>query len=146
LAEGSIGAGTQYITRVTVQIGGQTQICPNTAAFETAASTPVITTVTEINIWFDSSGSMDSSLVPLETMRDTLLKDCIGPIYGYDPLVPGSDALYNTRVKVNSIGNEQFVSWLGTPRNYGRTPDATVNQVLNLTFADESDVNVKFFL
>jgi hypothetical protein len=141
----SLGAGTQYITRVTVQIGGETRICPNTAAFETTANIPVITTITEINIWFDNSGSMDQTLAPLNTMRDTLLKDCIGPIYGYDPLVPGSDALYNTRVKVLNMFdtgwnyNERFVQCLATPRNFDRAPDTTVNQVLNLTFADESD-------
>ena len=83
---------------------------------------------------------MNSTLTPLQTMQSTLLKDCIGPLYGYDPLVPGSDALYNERVKVNSIGDERFLSWLGTGRNFGRTADPTVNQVLNLTFADESNV------
>jgi hypothetical protein len=112
----------------------------------TTTGAPVITTVTEINIWFDNSGSMNSTLTPLQTMQNTLLKDCIGPIYGYDPLVPGSDALYNERVKVLNMGNvpnwnynERFVQCLATSKNFNRTTDATVNQVLNLTFADESD-------
>jgi len=143
----SLGSGTQYITRLTIQIGGQTKVCPNTVAFETTATVPVITTVTEINIWFDNSGSMGTTEAPLNVMSETLLKDCIGPIYGYDPLVPGSDALYNERVKVFNFSDqaggwnylERFVECLGTPRNFQRVPDATVNQVLNLTFADESD-------
>ena len=109
---------------------------------------PVITTVTEINIWFDNSGSMNSTLAPLQTMQNTLLKNCIGPVYGYDPLVPGSDALYNERVKVlnmQDVGgswnyNERFVQCLGVPRNFNRSTDSAVNQVLNLTFADESDI------
>jgi hypothetical protein len=93
---------------------------------------------------------MDATLPPLESMRDNLLKDCIGPIYGYDPSVPGSDALYNTRVRVLNMQNiqggviiwnysERFVQCLATSKNFNRTADATVNQVLNLTFADESD-------
>jgi hypothetical protein len=84
-------------------------------------------------------------------MATTLLKDCIGPVYGYDPLVPGSDALYNERVRVLDMsdpGNpgggwdytERFVQCLATPRNFNRPTDPAVNQVLNLTFADESDV------
>ena len=136
----SLGSGTNYTVSVTIQVGGVTKVCTDTIAFQTTTTTPVITTVTEINIWFDSSGSMNSTLTPLQTMQSTLLKNCIGPLYGYDPLVPGSDAVYNERVKVNSIADERFVSWLGTGRNFGRTADPTVNQVLNLTFADESSI------
>lgn len=136
----SLASGTDYTVSVTIQVGGITKVCTDTITFQTIASTPVITTVTEINIWFDSSGSMNSTLTPLQTMQSTLLKNCIGPLYGYDPLVPGSDAVYNERVKVNSISDERFVSWLGTGRNFGRTADPTVNQVLNLTFADESNI------
>lgn len=110
-----------------------------TLAGTAVETSTTITNVTEINIWFDSSGSMDTTLTPLQTMQNTLLKNCIGPIYGYNPGIPGSDALYNTRVKVISIGNEQFVSWLATQRNYRRNVDTSVNQVLNLTFADESN-------
>jgi len=112
----------------------------------TTTSAPVITNVTEINIWFDNSGSMGGTLTPLQTMQNTLLKNCIGPIYGYDPLVPGSDATYNERVKVLTMKSapawnyeERFVQCLATTRNFNRLTDATVNQVLNLTFADESN-------
>jgi hypothetical protein len=114
----------------------------------TTTETPTISNLTEINIWFDNSGSMNSTLAPLEQMRDNLLRDCIGPLYGYDPAISGSDALYNTRVKVfdfdptnntNSLTYERFIRLLGTDKNIGRTTDTSVNQVLNLTFADESD-------
>jgi len=144
----SLAAGTDYTASVTIVIGGVTKVCTGTVNFTTTSSTPIITNVTEINIWFDNSGSMNSTLIPLQTMATTLLKDCIGPIYGYDPLVPGSDALYNTRVRVLNMDevpglgwdfNERFIQCLSIPRNFDRPADATVNQVLNLTFADESD-------
>lgn len=125
-----------YVEEITTTTSTSTSSTTTT----TTTAEPIITNVTEINIFFDSSGSMNDTLPPLEYMRDNLLKDCIGPIYGYDPLVPGSDALYNTRVKVIALGNERFVSWLASTRNYGRAIDLTVNQVLNLTFADESNV------
>ena len=109
-----------------------------------------ITNTTEINIWFDNSGSMNGTLPPLATMRDTLLKDCIGPVYGYNPLVPGSDVLYNNRVRVFNMYdstsqqlwnyNERFVQCLAELENFQRPTDNTVDQVINLTFADESDL------
>ena len=110
----------------------------------------VITNTTEINIWFDNSGSMSGTLPPLQTMQSTLLKNCIGPVYGYNPLVPGSDIVYNQRVRVlnmqdpsNPAGgwnyNERFIKCLAIQRNFNRATDTTVDQVINLTFADESD-------
>jgi hypothetical protein len=100
-----------------------------------------ISSNTEINIWFDNSGSMDTTLPPLQTMRSTLLQTCLLPIYNNDPL------LYNERVKVLDMlndpswdYNERFVRCLATERNFNRAVDTTVNEVINLTFADESDV------
>lgn len=115
-----------------------------TTTTTTTTATPAITNFTEINIWFDNSGSMNSTLAPLQQMRDNLLKDCIGPIYGYDPAISGSDALYNIRVKVFNfnftiLGYERFVRLLGTDKNFSRITDTSVNQVLNFTFADESN-------
>jgi hypothetical protein len=100
-----------------------------------------ITSTTEINIWFDNSGSMNSTLSPLQIMQSTLLQTCLLPIYNNDV------TLYNERVKVlNMLNgsawnyNERFVRCLATERNFNRAVDTTVNQVINLTFADESDV------
>ena len=102
--------------------------------------TPLSST-TEINIWFDNSGSMNTTLQPLQIMRSTLLQACLLPIYNNDV------ALYNERVKVLDMlngsawdYNERFVRCLATQRNFNRAVDTSVDQVLNLTFADESDV------
>jgi hypothetical protein len=102
--------------------------------------TPINDT-TEINIWFDNSGSMDTTLESLELMQSTLLQACLLPVYNNDL------TLYNERVKILNMNNgsvwnynERFIKCLATERNFNRTVDASVNQVINLTFADESDV------
>ena len=99
-----------------------------------------LTSTTEINIWFDNSGSMNTTLQPLQQMQSTLLQQCLLPIYNNDV------ALYNQRVKVLNMANgsswnynERFVRCLATERNFNRPTDTTVDQVINLTFADESD-------
>lgn len=96
-----------------------------------------ITNNTEINIWFDNSGSMNSTLPGLEDMRDNLLQACLLPIYNNDIV------LYNERVKVLNFsdypsGSERFVKLLGVERNFNRTADTNVDLVINLTFEDES--------
>jgi hypothetical protein len=100
-----------------------------------------LSSTTEINIWFDNSGSMNTTLSPLQIMQSTILQACLLPIYNNDV------TLYNERVKVLNMKNgsawnynERFVRCLATERNFNRTADTTVNQVINLTFADESDV------
>jgi hypothetical protein len=99
-----------------------------------------LTNKTEINIWFDNSGSMNSTLAPLQTMQSTLLQACLLPIYNNDLV------LYNERVKVLNMLNspswdydERFVRCLAEERNFNRLIDTTVDQVINLTFADESN-------
>ena len=102
--------------------------------------TPINDT-TEINIWFDNSGSMDTTLESLELMQSTLLQACLLPVYNNDLV------LYNERVKILNMNNgsvwnynERFIKCLATERNFDRTVDTSVTQVINLTFADESDV------
>jgi len=87
----------------------------------------VVTTDTEINIFFDSSGSMNSTLSPLNTMRSTLLQNCLLPFYNNDV------NLYNQRVTITSIGNERAISWIATQ------PSDPSRNVVNLAFADESN-------
>jgi hypothetical protein len=95
---------------------------------------------TEINIWFDDSGSMTSTLPALTKMRDELLKDCLLPIYNNDSL------LYDERVKIFELfdpspiepSNERFIKAFRTERNTGRSPDTNVDFVLNIVFQDEA--------
>jgi len=93
-----------------------------------------ITSNTEINIWFDDSGSMDSTLPPLEDMiaPGGDLYNCLIQLYNNDPV------LFAERVKVVNYADEQFINRLATERNFGRTADTSVSQVINITFADES--------
>lgn len=96
---------------------------------------------TELNIWFDNSGSMDESLDGLEAMRDTYLKPCLIGFYNND------DILYAQKVKILQMGRleprpntyERFIRCLGTERNFQRPVDNSVKLVINLTFADESN-------
>jgi hypothetical protein len=99
-----------------------------------------LTSKTEINIWFDNSGSMNTTLQPLQIMQSTILQACLLPIYNNDV------TLYNERVKVLNMFsgtgwnfNERFIRCLAVERNFQRATDTTVDQVLNLTFADESN-------
>jgi len=94
---------------------------------------------TEINIWFDDSGSMDSTLAPLQTMQSTILKNCLLPIYNND------SALYDKKVRVLTMGDvgseyyEAFITCISEKRNYSRNVDTNVKLVINLTFADEAE-------
>lgn len=93
---------------------------------------------TEINIWYDSSGTMETTLPPLELMHSTVLKEILLPIYNYD------EALYRERVKIINMKGadwdytQRFVKCLGEERNFQRTADASVTDVIHLVFTDES--------
>lgn len=91
-----------------------------------APTTQEIDETTEINIFFDSSGSMDSTLSPLETMRDTVLRTALEPFYDND-----SDA-YNAAVTITSVGTEMVFDQLAT------LGSANATRVINLVFADEN--------
>jgi len=118
--------------------------CIDTKPCEGNVSTPISST-TEINIWFDDSGSMGATKLALQGMQtsNTLsLKECLLPIYQND------EVLFDERVKFFNMsqnpalgsGNdaERFIRCLGEGRNFLRTADTSVTQVINLTFADES--------
>lgn len=118
--------------------------CIDTKPCEGNVSSP-ISNKTEINIWFDDSGSMGNtkdSLEGLQTSNTDSLKQCLLPIYQND------EVLFNERVKFFNMsqnptlgtGNdaERFIRCLGQDRNFSRTADTSVTQVINLTFADES--------
>ena len=81
---------------------------------------------TKINIYFDSSGSMNSTITPLETMRDTLLKGALLPLYG------GDIAVYNANVQILSQADERTIDMMNIN---GTTP---TGNVISLIFQDES--------
>ena len=79
--------------------GTDNSLCvPGTVVSENAIE---ITNDTNITIFFDSSGSMNSTLQPLLTMRNTLLRDALLPFYGND------NEVYDQRVRVISEANER---------------------------------------
>jgi len=107
----------------------------------TLVTTESIDSNTEINIWFDDSGSMDATQPPLEEMiaPGGPLESCLIGIYNNDIV------LYNERVKFFTMQtspfgniNERYVRCLATPRNTGRAVDTSVDLVINLVFQDES--------
>lgn len=83
---------------------------------------------TNVFIYFDSSGSMDSTLAPLQTMRDTLLKDALLPYYNND------ETLYNSKVQVINEPNERTLHMLNI---LGTTP--TSGKIISLVFQDEAE-------
>lgn len=82
---------------------------------------------TKINIYFDSSGSMNSTLSPLTVMRDTLLKNRLLPLYGNDV------AAYDANVKVISDGSERTFNNLNL--SGGAAPEGNM---IAMVFQDEA--------
>ena len=86
-----------------------------------------VDTSTEINIFFDTSGSMNSSLAPMRIMKQQILKDALLPFYEND-----SDA-YDNNVTFIEEPNERVWDQMSTLGS-----DANVTQVINLVFSDEN--------
>ena len=103
---------------------GEIQMCPLSSANEPIA----VTSETEINIFFDDSGSMSSTLVPLNKMRSDLLRECLLPFYN------NNVTLYNERVTIRNEDDERAIRWIST-----QPTDPSYN-VVNLAFADESNI------
>lgn len=113
--QGSAVNGTAQIT--VMYVGGEV----------IQAQQEEIDTSTEINIFFDSSGSMDSTLTPLQTMRNNQLRTAIEPFYDND-----SDA-YNTNVTISEVSTERVFDQMRTMGS-----DSNVTKVINLVFSDEN--------
>jgi hypothetical protein len=97
----------------------------------------VVDEQTEINIFFDNSGSMNTTFVPLNTMKNTILKTCLLPFYNND-----SD-LYDQRVKVLNM-NQTTIGGVNCDERGFRclaTTGTTTNitKVINLVFQDEGN-------
>jgi hypothetical protein len=102
---------------------------------EFSESTPiVIDENTQINIWFDNSGSMDQTLSPLQTMRNTILKNCLLQFYNNDSNLYDS----NVSVKVFDEKPSGFERTFWVLNTTGTT--VSVTKVINLVFQDESTV------
>ena len=87
----------------------------------------VIEETTQINIWFDASGSMNSTLAPLQQMAAGNLKDCLVQFYNND------GAQYDKYVKVRSWNTERtFDRALQPPTEEGAT------NCINIIFQDEA--------
>lgn len=82
---------------------------------------------TEINIFFDTSGSMNTSLAPLQHARDMLLANLLVPFYDNDM------AQYNQRVSFIEIPDERPFRWAHTVGSSG-----DITKVINLLFTDEN--------
>ncbi|WOO43161.1 hypothetical protein [Rubellicoccus peritrichatus] len=85
-----------------------------------------IDTDTKITIFFDSSGSMDTTLAPLQTMRDTLLQDLLIGYYG------GNTTIYDAQVTIIEDTSERTFDWLN---NQG---SALGTKHIILVFQDEA--------
>lgn len=84
---------------------------------------------TIINIWFDNSGSMNSTLTPLRTMVKTNLKSTLLPYY------ENKDAKYEANVKVRNFAKHEDSIYLG---GYDMVRDDSKN-VINIMFQDEAN-------
>lgn len=122
---GAAGTEDVYRPKVTVKNGDG---CSITYNINPITLKLVINKNTKIYIYFDSSGSMNSTLSPLQVMRDNLLKNRLLPLYGND------GAAYDNNVKVISNGNErtfEFLNMQGQPAPEGN--------VIVLVFQDEAN-------
>jgi hypothetical protein len=93
----------------------------------TGSGTIQIDQETEIIIFFDSSGSMNTALAPLLQMRNTLLKAALLPFYN------GNSTLYDEKVRIISDPSERTFHLLNN-RNV-----AIVKPTLIMVFQDESN-------
>jgi hypothetical protein len=86
-----------------------------------------ITPNTEINIWFDASGSMGEVLPVLQKMQSEVLKPCLVQFFN------GNGTLFDQRVKVRQYYDERAFFVLNTQGS-----SAAITQVINLAFSDEA--------
>jgi len=119
-------AGTEDVYRPKVTVKNRNG-CSVTYNINPITLKLVINKNTKIYIYFDSSGSMNSTLSPLQVMRDNLLKNRLLPLYGND------SAAYDNNVKVISNGNERTFEFLNMQ---GQT--APEGNVIVLVFQDEA--------
>lgn len=93
----------------------------------------VINQTTQINIWFDASGSMDTTLAPLRDMVSTNLKDCLISFYN------GDSGEYDKYVSVREFGKAPYYNEFERTFRVGAwEPDvAGATNIINIVFQDE---------
>ncbi|MHA7822669.1 PKD domain-containing protein [Chryseobacterium arthrosphaerae] len=124
----SLGVANQEdIFRPTLTVKNQNG-CSTTFTIAPVTLKLVINKNTRIFIYFDSSGSMDSTLYPLETMKKTLLKNRLLPLYGND------SAAYDSKVQVISDYHERTFDFLNMENQA-----APEGNVIVMVFQDEAD-------
>lgn len=106
----------------------------------------VIDDNTEINLWFDNSGSMPEAFPGLVTMVESCLKQLLLPIYN------GDETLYNQRVRIFTFTsttvsvNGKSISFTGKPLGTERTfyilnttgSSESISRVVNIVYQDEA--------
>jgi len=92
----------------------------------------VIDDETEINIFFDDSGSMSGTETPLNTMATTILKTCLLPFYNND------SALYDSRVRVLEMAADVGLFERGYACLATTGTTSSITKVINLSFQDEA--------
>jgi hypothetical protein len=110
----------------------------------------VINDKTEINLWFDNSGSMDAAFPGLVTMVRSCLKALLLPIYNND------ESLYNSRVRVFTFTDSTYSIYGESVSFTGKTAGTAarertfwilntlgttneISRVINLVFQDEAE-------
>ena len=98
--------------------------------------TVAVDVTTKINIWFDNSGSMNSTLDDLQRMQSTNLKTTLLPFYNND------EEKYNSLVTVrnfNDIGSKGYENsiYLGGVDMVAGAAEDPPRNVINIMFQDE---------
>lgn len=102
--------------------------CSTVVSIEPLSLKLVINRNTQIRIYFDSSGSMNSSLAPLTTMKDGVLRNTLLPLYDNDL------AAYEDKVRIRNYSNERTFNVLNLEGDV-----APEGNVIVLVFQDEAD-------
>jgi hypothetical protein len=95
-----------------------------------STATLVLDNNTQVNIWFDDSGSMDTTLSLTIYGKQHIKKITLA--YNND------SALYDSRVKVLNFGN---VATRKVHRTYYQAPARTISNKINLTFLQTGQNN-----
>lgn len=95
--------------------------------------TALVDTSTYINLIFDSSGSMNGTLYPLQEMVSNYLQDSLIGYYNNDI------DIYNRKVSITTFGYERTFSGGMLNYNIDLIKGDPINKVVNIVYQDEAD-------